>query len=100
MLSQIGLNRMEFKQVIKVCLEFSQANGGSIQSFGYCDPDKLEVHSRTTRTEILIDQSEHGVWQAEQTQNAAGEKNSLDPSKELVLTEVQLLEYLSRLWNK
>ena len=92
---------MEFEQVIQTCLDFSIANGGTIQSFGAQDGDKLEVQSRTTRTEILVErcktEAASGVWQVQQTLNAAGEHNT---AKEKVSTAEHLLKYLSRFWDK
>jgi hypothetical protein len=89
---------MDFKKVIQTCLDFSIANGGTIQSFAASDGDKLVVHSRRNRTEILIerDMKTPDAWQAQQLQNAAGEKM---PVKEIVSTEEQLLEYLSCFWD-
>jgi hypothetical protein len=88
---------MEFKHVIRICLEFSIANGGTIAS---CPPteERLEVHSRTTRTEIRVerDDTKTGSWRLKQKQNALGEKTSM---KETVATEEHLLNCLSRFWD-
>ena len=112
---------MELKQVLQTCLDFSIANSGTIQPLG--NRNKFAVQSRTTRTEILIDQIQPSVWQAEQTQNAVGGKKKrgrreeetteigekrmrrLDSEEEedtteIVSTEAQLLDYLSRFWDK
>ena len=117
---------MELKQVLQTCLDFSIANSGTIQPLG--NRNKFAVQSRTTRTEILIDQIQPSVWQAEQTQNAVGGKRGrraeeedttttttteigekrmrrLDSEEEedtteIVSTEAQLLDYLSRFWDK
>ena len=89
---------MDFKQVIKTCLDFSIANAGTIQSFGEEEADKLKVNSRTTLTEILVerDPKTPDVWQAQQLQNAVGEKI---PVKEILSTEEQLLDFLSCFWD-
>jgi len=66
---------MDFVQVIDTCLKFSIANGGTIATYpvGY---NKLEVHSRATRTEIAVEQVKPGVWQVAQMQNADGERSA------------------------
>ena len=87
---------MEFKQVIKTCLNFSIANGGTIQSYTINTSHKLAIHSRTTRTEILVEMIKPGEWQVEHEQNAAGDKISV---KETVFTEEQLLENIKRFWD-
>ena len=115
---------MELKQVLQTCLDFSIANSGTIQPLG--NRNKFAVQSRTTRTEILIDQIQPSVWQAEQTQNAVGGKKKMrgrreeedttteigekrmrrldseeeEDTTEIVSTEAQLLDYLSRFWDK
>ena len=69
---------MDFTQVIKACFDFATVNNGTIQSFAASDPDKLEVHSRTERTQIFIgrDSINSGHWRVEQMKNAAGDKTS------------------------
>ena len=92
---------MDFKQVIQTCLEFATANDGTIQSYPLAGDKKnqLDIGPRTARTEIHIEEVEPGVWQAEQTQNAVGEKKR-DTTSEIVSTEEHLLEYLKRFWDK
>ena len=88
---------MELLQIFKICLDFAIANGGSMTH--PMGNKKFWINSRTTRTEILIekDSTRPGVWQAEQIQNAVGEKN---PTKETISSEEQMLNYLSRFWDK
>ena len=70
---------MEFKQVIKTCLDFSIAKGGTIQSYIAGGPDKLTIYSRTTRTEILLDRDPNtpGAWQISQLKNAKGKNEHM-----------------------
>jgi hypothetical protein len=90
---------MDFKQVIQTCLNFATANDGTIQSYpAGCKTNQLDIGPRTARTEIHIEQVQSGGWQAEQTQNAVGEKKN--QTSETVYTEEHLLEYLSRYWDK
>jgi hypothetical protein len=84
---------MNFIRVVRVCFEFSIANGGTIQSYPE-NCEKLEVHSRTEHTEILVE-CVADACQLELKQNAVGDKTSV---KHVVLTEEELLEYLSRFW--
>ena len=66
---------MEFQQVVRVCLDFSIANDGTIQSYPAGQPDRLEVQSRTTRTAIFVERgSGVGEWRLEHRQDAAGGK--------------------------
>ncbi len=88
---------MDFKEVIQICLDFATTNKGTIQSCSAGSNQRLGIQSRTTRTEIYVEQVEPGVWKAEQTQNAVGEKNIL--SMEIVSTEETLLDYFSRYWD-
>ncbi len=83
---------MNFLQVIQTCLDFAKANDGTIQSYpaGY-KIDQLDIQPRTRRTSIHIEQVKPGVWQAQQTCNAVGEKHQ---TIETVTTEKHLLEYL------
>ena len=90
------MDSMDFKQVIQTCLNFSIANGGTLQSYSASMPDMLAVHSRTTRTEILVRRAAGGGWQVELLKNAVGEKNQ---AKEIVSTQEHLLENLLRLWS-
>jgi hypothetical protein len=93
------LLEMEFKQVIQTCLNFAAANDGTIQSYpAGCKTNQLDIGPRTARTVIHIEQVQTGDWQVEQTQNAVGEKNN--QTREIVSTEQDLLEYLSRFWDK
>ena len=90
---------MDFKQVIQTCLNFATANDGTIQSYPAGDKkNQLDIGPRTARTEIHIEEVEPGVWKAEQTQNAVGEKKN--QTREIVSTEEHLLKYLSRFWDK
>lgn len=91
---------MDFKPVIQTCLDFSTSNNGTIQSYPAGCKNQLDIQSRTTRTEIHVEQVEpaSGVWKAEQTQNAVGEKKR--DTSEIVSTEEHLLEYLKRFWDK
>ena len=70
---------MEFKQIVRVCYDFSVANGGTIQSYPAGSPDKLEVHSRTTRMEILVERDPvgSGHWLLKLLQDASGGKTSV-----------------------
>ncbi len=86
---------MEFDQVIKTCLDFSIANGGTIATYPVGNYT-LEVHSRTTRMEILVDMIKPGIWLVKQKQNDVGERSSEQVE---VLTEEHLLEHLSRFWK-
>ncbi len=88
---------MDFKQVIKTCFNFSTTNDGTIQSYPYGCNEQIKIQSRTTRTEIHVEKVQPGVWKAEQTRNAVGEKNQ---TSETVSTEEQLLEYISRYWDQ
>ncbi len=90
---------MDSKQVIQTCLNFATANDGTIQSYpaGY-KTNQFDIGPRTARTQIHIEQVEPGVWKAEQTQNAVGEKKH--QTSEMVSTEEHLLKYLSRFWDK
>jgi hypothetical protein len=84
---------MKFIRIVGICLDFSIANGGTIQSY----PEKFEklmVHSRTARTEILVERVADACH-LELKQNAVGDKTSV---KQVVSTEEKLLEYLSRFW--
>ena len=93
---KILLLEMDFTQVIRTCLNFSIFNNGTIQSYPADCNNQLDVQSRTNRTEIHVEQVKPGVWKAEQTQNAVGEKNQ---TSETVSTDEHLLEYLSRYWD-
>ncbi len=95
-MKEILLLEMDFTQVIKTCLKFSTNNNGTIQSYPAGCNNQLDVQSRTNHTEIHVEQVKPGVWNAEQTQNAVGEKNQ---TSETVSTEEHLLEYLSRYWD-
>ena len=90
---------MDFKQVIKACLDFSTTNNGTIQSYPAGHNNQLDIQSRTnTRTSIHIEQLEApGAWAMEQRQNAVlgGGKEA----SETVTTEERLLEYLARYWE-
>jgi hypothetical protein len=90
---------MEFRTVIRTCLDFAIANGGTLQSYSAGQPDKLAVHSRTTKTEIFVDRSptNPGQWQISQLQDAKGQKN---PTKEIFSTKEHLLDYLARFWDQ
>jgi len=97
MLINIVFPEMDFKQVIKTCLDFATNNKGTIQACSErCNP-KIGIHSRNTRTEIYVEQADPGVWKAEQTQNAVGEKKN--QTEEIVSTEKELLDYISRYWD-
>ncbi len=77
------LKEIEFKQIFQISLDFAIANGGTIAIISEGQA-KFGIHSFTTRTDILVerDQTQPGVWHAEQKQNAAGEKNH--PTREIV----------------
>lgn len=96
------LLEMDFKQVIKACLDFSTANNGTIQSYPAGYNNQLDIQSRTnTRTSIHIEQVEApGAWVMEQRQRAVlgGGKDETNNS-ETVSTEHGLLEYLTRYWE-
>jgi hypothetical protein len=85
---------MQFDDVIKTCLAFAIDNGGTIATYpvGHA---KLQVHSRTTRTEILVDHTE-SEWQVVQLQNEAGDDTS---AKETASTKEDLLKCLSNFWD-
>ncbi len=89
---------MEFKQVIQVCLDFSIANGFTIQSYPPNSPDKLQVHSRTTRLEILVEREPDtvGHWRLKLLQDATGDKTSMTA---IVSTAGQLHAQLICLWE-
>jgi len=94
---------MDFKQVIKACLDFSTANNGTIQSYPAGHNNQLDIQSRNnTRTSIHIEQLEApGAWAMEQRQNAVGGgKKETNNKSETVTTEERLLEYLSRFWDR
>ena len=92
---------MDFKQVIKACLDFSTTNNGTIQSYPAGHNNQLDIQSRTnTRTSIHIEQLEApGAWAVEQRQNAVGGGKKETNNSETVTTEERLLEYLSRFWD-
>ena len=97
---------MEFKQVIKTCLDFSIAKGGTIQSYIAGGPDKLTIYSRTTRTEILLDRDPNtpgaacvcGARQISQLKNAKGKNEHM--KQEIIRTQERLLECLTSFWDK
>jgi hypothetical protein len=90
---------MDFKQVIKACLDFSTDNNGTIQSYPGGCPDQLDIRSRTnTHTEIHVKKVDAGVWKAELRQTGARKTVSRGTS-ETILTEEDLLEYLSHYWD-
>lgn len=91
---------MEFEQVIQTCLDFSIANGGTIQSYPANQPDRLALHSRTSRTEILVARDLGNLWQAEQLQDAMGEKNKMSVKEMGIDTEENLLKFIQRVWNQ
>jgi hypothetical protein len=86
---------MDFNQVIDTCLNFAIAQGGTIATYpvGY---RKLEVHSRTSRTEIAVEQVNPGVWQVDKKQDAAGDSTS---EMAQAMTKESLQEHLLRLWD-
>ena len=92
---------MEFEQVISTCLDFSIANGGTIQSFCAGGPDKCAVHSRTTQTEILLNLAPNydtpGAWQIFQLKNATGKHEY--GKQEIIHTNKRLLECLTSFWD-
>lgn len=95
---------MDFKQVIKACLDFSTANNGTIQSYPAGYRNQLDIQSRNkTRTSIHIEQAEtSGDWTMEQRQRAVllgGGKEETNNKSETVSTEHGLLEYLTRYWD-
>jgi len=94
---------MDFKQVIKACLDFSTANNGTIQSYPAGHNNQLDIQSRTnTRTSIHIEQLEApGAWAMEQRQGntVGGGKKETNNKSETVTTEERLLEYLTRYWE-
>jgi hypothetical protein len=85
---------MDFNMVIETCIDFAKAHGGTIATYpvGY---RKLEVHSRTTRTEIAVEHVSNGVWQIEHAQDASGERASETMQ---VSTTEDLKAHLLRLW--
>ncbi len=89
---------MEFKQVVRVCYDFSVANGGTIQSYSAGSPDMLGLHSRTTRLEILVerDPAGSGHWLLKLLQDASGGKTSVI---ETVSTEGHLHAQLLSFWD-
>jgi hypothetical protein len=90
---------MDFKQVIRTCLDFATANDGTIQSYPLagCKTNQLDIAPRKSRANIHIEQRQNGDWQAQHTSNATGERQ-LDTMEEVVSTEKHLLDYLSRYW--
>ena len=86
---------MNFSQVIETCLDFAVANGGTIATYPVGNK-KLQVHSRTTRTEILVDQTQSGQWDVVQLQNQSGDNHS---RKETASNKENLVSHLSSLWN-
>ena len=95
--------KLEFKQVIKTCLDFSIANGGTIRSYSAGGPDKCAVYSRTTHTKILLNRAPHhdtpGAWQIFQLQNATGKQQH--GKQEIIHTKAweRLLECLTSFWD-
>ena len=86
---------MNFYQVVDTCLAFSKANGGTIATYPV-GHSKLEIHSRTTRTEILVDQTAPGQWLVTLKQSAAGDNCEIN---ETVSTQDDLLQFILRFWN-
>ncbi len=89
---------MEFKQVVRVCYDFSVANGGFIQSYSAGSPDMLGLHSRTTRMEILVerDAGGEGHWLLKLLQDSSGCKTSVIAT---VSTEGNLHAQLLSFWD-
>ena len=89
---------MEFGQVVRTCLDFSTANNGTIQSYSYNQPDRLNVQSRTTRTDIFVERGPAaGEWRLQQRTNATGEKTCVSA---IVSTVDGLQAQLQTLWDK
>lgn len=88
---------MEFQQVVRVCLDFSIANDGTICGYPAGQPDRLEVHSRTGRTEIFVGRGAGvGEWRLERKQDAAGDKTRVSAT---VATEEGLRAQLVGFWG-
>lgn len=90
---------MEFKPVIQTCLDFSIANGGTIQSYPVSQPDRLGIESRTTRTAIFVGRAPGiaGHWLVKQLQDAAGNKTLASAT---VSTSEGLQAQLQSFWDK
>ena len=90
---------MDFRRVCRTCLDFSIANGGTIQSYPAGQPSRLEVQSRTTRTAIFIERDPDiaGHWRVKQLQDAAGEKTLASAT---VSTSEGLQAQLQIFWDK
>jgi hypothetical protein len=100
MMQQNATVEMDFKQVIQTCLDFATANNGTIQSCSAGSNPRLGITSRTTRTEIYVEQVKPGVWEAEQTQNAIGDnKKKKNRTRETVYNEQHLKSYLIQYWD-
>ncbi len=76
-LSRTILVNMEYEQVIQTCMDFPATNNGTIQRY--------------------VENTQPGVWQAEQTSNNVGDKNK---TRLTISNEEHLLAYLSRFWDK
>ena len=89
---------MDFVQVIQTCLDFSVARGGTIASFPPGE-EMLQIDSRTTRTEILVerDMETPNGWYVEHKQNHAGER--MNSGRERVCTEDALIFSIARFWD-
>ena len=91
---------MNFNEVIQACLDFSIANGGTIQSCSVNAPDRLQVQSRTTRVAIFVDRDPvvHGHWRVQLLQNAEG--NQEQPRESVTVSSIQdLLACLAASWQ-
>ena len=89
---------MDFRHVVLTCLDFSTANNGTIQSYPYNQPDRLNVQSRTTRTDIFIERGPvAGEWRLQQLTDATGEKTGVSV---MVSTVDGLQAQLLKLWDK
>ena len=90
---------MDFMKTVRTCLDFSVANGATIQSYPAGYRDRLDIQSRTSRTEIGVERvGELGLWHVRKLRNFMGEKSELAPIT--VETEEQLRAQLADFWKE
>ncbi len=89
---------MDFRQVVRMCLDFSIANNSSIQSYPAGYKNRLDINSRTSRIDIGVEELKQSqLWKVWQIKNSVGGKSDLEVVT--VDSEAQLLVHLKLFWD-